>query len=237
MASRAFSRRFADHIQWVPFANTSGMDIPPFSCVSGNQWKFPNIGGGAGTQSPLMQGTQPTDPINPYELYITGASTVKAGGRGACAQPLQRPQLIQLSLLSGSNYGNPIVGETCGPWTQNYPFTATLDAPAFIIVGYPPDMQGYAFVLTYTCLYRGNLPLGAATTTGLVQVTTFVEPAGTPSAVTYPVCNPYGNVNTAQAGINPRCTYGWVGGRWEIVSADPCADTFAPCPSQNRYGS
>jgi len=234
----AMDKRFAAQIPWLPFKNMSDQDIPPFSCITAQGWTLPDItGSDISTRGPYLQGVQPTDPINPHTLYLTGAVTVSAGGWGACAQPLEYPQLISLNLQSGSNYGNPVFGETCGPLSNSYPFTATLDAPAFIIVGFPDNPPGYAFVRTYTCLYRGNLPANTAITTGLVQVTTFVEPAGTPSNVTYPVCNPYGNIDTTLAGINPRCTYGWVGGQWEIVSADPCADKFAPCPSQNRYGS
>jgi hypothetical protein len=231
----AMEKRFAAQIPWIIFKNKTGQTLPPFSCIVAQQWNLPSISGGdLNVQSPYFVAGQPTDPINPYLLYLTNDVQVPPDGFGFCAQPQQYPQLAALNLNSGSDYTQPVYGETCGPLSGN--FTLTLDAPAFLIVGIPEN-NNYVFVLTYTGLYRGNLPSATSITTGLVQVTTFVEPAGTPSSITYPVCNPYGNVDTTQGGINPRCTYGWVGGRWEIVSADPCPDTFAPCPSQNRYGS
>jgi hypothetical protein len=226
----AMDDRFVSQIPWLTFQNKTSQTIQPFSVIVATQWQFPDISGDTvNVQQPIILAGQPTDPINPYLLYITDDIQVAPDDYGRCAQPQQYPQLAALNLNSGSDYTQPVYGETCGPLSGN--FTLTLDAPAFIVVGIPQN-NNYVFVMSYTCLYRGNLPANTAITTGLVQVTTFVEPAGTPSNVTYPVCNPYGNIDTTLAGINPRCTYGWVGGQWEIVSADPCADKFAPCPSQ-----
>jgi hypothetical protein len=245
-----FNKRFTSKIPWVPFRNDSGQTIPPYSVISAAQWYGPNIDNpiGGSTLSPFFSAlppgnqnrysTNPT-PINPYTLYLTGReSTNPASGQGPngmAAQPLFIPMLASIASLYTST-GQATAGETCGPLPGSLnPFAMTLDAPAFIIAGFSSNSQ-YVFVQTYTGLYRGNLPANSGNTTGLIQVTTFVEPAGTPSNITYPVCNPYGNVITGQ-GINPRCTYGWVGGQWELVAADPCPDVFASCSYQSVYGN
>jgi hypothetical protein len=231
----AFEKRYSDQIPWVSCQNMTGVDIPPFSCVMGQQWNMPDASGSdASSQFPNIQIYLPSAPVNPEQMYLTGTMTIPAGSYGQCARPVEYPMLASINSLYSST-GPPEPGETCGPipGTLN-PQTLYLDAPGFILLALSSNNQ-YVFVRSYTGLYRGFLPSGVGNTMGLIPVQTAREPDGTPSNVVYPVCNPYGNIITAP-GINLRCTYGWVGGQWELVAADPCADQFGSCTFQSVYG-
>jgi len=137
------SRRFAGRIHWIGFENQSGQDIPPFSIIEASGWAMPDpSGSNVSVTSPIILGDQPTDPINPYACYITGAVTVPAGGNGVCARPtLDLPLLVSLSGAQDDGNDAPyrLVGPSDGSWQ------ATRDYPGFAMVDLP--QQGYALVV------------------------------------------------------------------------------------------
>jgi hypothetical protein len=230
-----FAQRFASKIPWVMLRNDSGQSIPPYSAVIANQWFFPDPSNplGGNSLSPFFSALQPgtsngtTLPpgaADPYSIYITGREEIPpAPGyepNGVASRPDTFPQLVSLDVPTDPNDAPyRTVGPTSGSQGAGQ-WTLTRDAPGFYLVGMP-QANGYALVRTYDGPYRGNLPTNSSSTQGWIQVTTFLEPVGNPSALTWPVYNPYSNIDTTQPGVNLRCTYDWVGGRWELLAAAP----------------
>jgi hypothetical protein len=217
---RELSSRFAGRIRWIGFQNQSGQSIPPYSIIEASGWQMPDPSGSdVSVTSPVVLAGQPSDPINPYACYITGAATVPAGANGVCAQPtLDLPLLVS---LSGSQQdGNDAPFRMCGP--SNGTWTATRDIPGLAMVDRPK--QGYALVVPTRGPYAGNLPQNQSMTGGSIQITTFVAPTGNASSKRLTVYNPYGNIDTTRQGAILRCTYDWVNdtGQWELIAADPC---------------
>jgi hypothetical protein len=235
-----FTQRFASKIPWVMLRNDSGQSIPPYSAVLAVQWYFPNPSDplSGNTLSPFFSALQPgqqnaslastQQAADPYSVYITGREeippTTGYGPNGVAARPDTYPQLVSLDVPTDPNDGPyRTVGPTSGSQGVGQ-WTLTRDAPGFYLVGMP-QANGYALVRTYDGPYRGNLPSNTANTLGWINVTTFIEPTGTPSAITWPVYNPFSNINTTQSGTNLRCTYDWVAGRWELLAAVPCSSS------------
>jgi hypothetical protein len=219
---RELSSRFAGRIRWIGFQNQSGQSIPPYSIIEASGWQMPDPSGSqVSVASPVVLAGQPSDPINPYACYITGAASVPAGGNGVCAQPtLDLPLLVA---ISGSQQdSNDAPYRMCG--ASNGSWTATRDMPGFAMVC--SAQQGYALVIPTFGPYSGQLPQNSPSNTGQITITLYNEPfsgqSGGVSNATIACWNPYGNIDTTQTGAIVRCTFDWVGGQWELIAADPC---------------
>jgi hypothetical protein len=157
---RELSSRFAGRIRWIGFQNQSGQSIPPYSIIEASGWQMPDpSGSNVSVSSPVVLAGQPSDPINPYACYITGAATVPAGGNGVCAQPtLDLPLLVSLSgsQQSGSDAPFRMCGASNGSWT------ATRDMPGLAMVDRP--QQGYALVIPTRGPYLAQLGTGSSGT-------------------------------------------------------------------------
>jgi hypothetical protein len=235
-----FNQRFAYKIPSVMFRNDSGLTIPPYSVIAAVGWIYPDPGNplGGNMLSPYFSAVQPatqfssSDPpsslINPHEIYITGdlatpPTSGYGGPNGVAARPIEYPQLVTLYGDGPDPYDLPfrMVGAQPQSWK------VTRDAPGFLMLGQP--MSGLALVMLSKGPYRGILP-GGSSNKGEITCTPIREPwndVGPPplAGIQQPIFNPYSSINTTQNGVNPRCTYDWVGsGNWELIAADPCPE-------------
>jgi hypothetical protein len=219
-----FDKRFSGRIEWTGFLNMTGQNIPPFSIVScyANAvcgWQMPDpSGANLSATAPILQGYQPTDPINPYALYITGSGATPAGTNGACARPtLTTPLLLSLSSPQQDQNDQPF--RMCGPCAGSW--QGTRDMPGFAMVATP--QQGYALAVPTWGPYVGQVPdvssggmvIGSGTTGNISTASASDHQTGDESvtAATLPVYNRFQPLSPGDSLL-----FDWSGQGWEVVA-------------------
>ncbi len=219
----AMAARLAARIPWVPFKNTSGMKIPPFSVILVKSWFCPDVtGDDIVVQGPYIQAIQSTGYGAQYLHYLTDAIDSPADGYGRCARPDDIPMLATVS--SGATATTPNVLDMVGPSPNAWGLT--LGSPGFVVLS--TAQEGLALVHSrphgpWVGLTNAAIPSGS-----FGPVISLIGPTGneSQSSVTLPkVFNGFGDLIS---GI--PCLYDWSGQGYEITVADPCLTTAPTAP-------
>jgi len=156
--------RRADTIEWVPFRNDSGEEIPPYACLriagmkvlSGNRLVLL-------AEKPDTYGSQHTH-------YINSHLAVPVGNFGGCAVPTSPVSIAASSTASPTDGNDPTINESWGPVDGSWELERYVGG--FVAVGLIDDGVGL-FVQAPMLLVHGktdeSIDIGASGTVSIVD--------------------------------------------------------------------